>query len=325
MKKRVFLLLTVGMLCCSCGSNSKKDDETPDVGRNIVEDNDFSQGFKLLEPMADGSRVFAPNINYGGEADGSPVWEMSQWSTPFNFKNAAFEKTSQGNYHYSNESRDCKIDVANKSLTMELNSWTEYQESLGHSRVGTEGWSHFLIEQSFPNPVKLINIKQAKAKIKFKINKSDNMDEAQAIPCSQFTWYFTVCDPKNGDPAYQSGDNTNDYMWFGIPFFDSRYDYLPENKMIDQGFGGSTNKLIYGIDNRNVFNEYVKVGKEYSINFDFFPYLKSAITYGMQNDCFVDSDYSDLVLNYMNIGWELPGSYDVSMTLSNISVFVEEK
>lgn len=333
--RKKYIFLPVAMLLVP-GCNPVVEEEPPVAEHSVIDDflkprqllsdADFSQGFKLLEPIDDGSRVFAPNIDYGGEADGEgPVWEMSQWSTPYDFKNATFTKLGEGKYKYTNESRNCVVDVPKSSITMELNSWTEYQKKLGHSRTGSEGWSHFLIEQSFKEPAYLKDIKNAVAHCKFKINKSDNMDIGQPIPCSQLTWYFTVCDPKNGDPAYQSGDNTNDYMWFGLPFFDSRYEYLPGGNMIDQGFNGATNKLITSVDNRRFFDEYVVVGKEYTIDFDFYKALKDSLNYGMANGCFADSLYANLCLNYMNLGWELPGSYDVSLTVSDLSVVVEEK
>ena len=303
---------------------SEGDSDSP-TARNLIADNDFSQGFKLLEPRTDGKRVFCPNINYGGEADGEPVWEMSQWSSPYNFKNATFSKEND-TYKYQNECRSCVVNPSEKEITINLNSWTEYDTLYGHSRTGSEGWSHFLLEQSFPDPVKIVDAKSIYAKCEFCINKVIDMDPSQPIPCAQLTWYFTVTDVRNGDPAYQSGDNTNDFMWFGLSTYDSRYEYLPENKMVDQGFDGATNKLIYGMDSRVVLNnQKIEIGKTMTINIDILPYIKNAYLYGIAYDALINSDLDDLTLNYMNIGWELPGSYDVSLTLKNMSVMVEEK
>jgi hypothetical protein len=324
----------MSFVLCACtkqGNNdipnpSPDNQDEPRFTKNLLADADFSQGFKLLEPRNDGKRVFCPNIDYNGKADESPIWEMSQWASPYNFKDATYTSIKEGVHKYENESRSCIIDTNNSEIEINLNSWTEYQELFGHSRTGSENWSHFLLEQSFPNPSKISELKSIYAKCEFRINKAEDLDPGQPIPCAQLTWYFTITDVRNGDPAYQSKDNTNDFMWFGIPIFDSRYEYLPENKMVDKGFNGATNKLIYGMDSRAVFKKQkVEVGKDYIINIDILPYIKDAYLYGITNEALVDSSFKDLTINYMNIGWELPGSFDASLTLKNMSVMVEEK
>ena len=111
MRKRVFCLCFISFLLFACAKAQENTpaDEPPEVlpsegegdntkTHNILADNDFSQGFKLLEPRNDGKRVFCPNINYGGEADGQPVWEMSQWASPYNFKNATYTKQENGSF-----------------------------------------------------------------------------------------------------------------------------------------------------------------------------------------------------------------------------------
>ena len=163
----------------------------------------------------------------------------------------------------------------------------------------------------------------------FVINKANNMDKNQAIPCAQLLWYFTITDQKNGDTSYESGKwdggTPNQFMQFGLPIYDSRYDFIEAYQHADSGFVGATNTIIYNISNREYFNEKLIIGKKYSICVDILPYLKKAYLYGAENGAMDNCEWADLVINYMNFGWELPGSFDTSVTVSKLSVKYEEK
>lgn len=292
---------------------------------NLLSDTSFANGFRLLEPRDDGKRIEAKILDYDGAAKGDYKWEMSQWASPFNFKDADFSITDNGTYLYKNINRSVEVDTKNNAITLNLDSYAEYMERYGHSRTGSENWSHLLLEQNFENPANIAAIKYAYAHLEFTINKSENKDPTQPIPCAQLTWYFTITDVRNGDSRYQSGNDDNDYMWFGLSIYDSRYPYLSESSHVDTGFNGATNRLIYGMDSRNYLPENLVIGKEYVIDINILPFIKNAYLFGIQNGALQDSNLGDLCINYMNIGWELPGSYDVSLTLKNMSVYTEEK
>lgn len=309
-------------------SFSYESQSTNSIGENavnLISDANFSNGFRLLEPRDDGKRVEAKILNYDGAATGDYKWEMSQWASPFNFKDANYSVTDKDTYLYKNVNRSVEVDTKNNAITLNLDSYAEYMERYGQSRTGSENWSHLLLEQNFENPANISLIKYAVAHLEFIINKSENKDLSQPIPCAQLTWYFTITDVRNGDSRYQSGNDDNDYMWFGLSIYDSRYPYLSESSHVDAGFNGATNRLIYGMDSRNYLPENLEIGKEYVIDIDILPFIKRAYLFGIQNGALENSNLSDLVINYMNIGWELPGSYDVSLTLKNMSVYTEEK
>lgn len=294
--------------------------------KELLSDTSFKKGFDLLTNDTTNGRALSGVLNYNGEAEGeSPDWLMAQWWTPdaYNFINSTFTKTGEGQYDYINESRHLVVDTNKKSITLAQNSYVEYMTKLGHSRTGNENWSHFLIEQNFKEPSKLTGLKHLWAHLEFTLNKSVDMDPGQAVPCAQITWYFTITDVRNGDSAYESG--SNDFFWFGLPLYDSRYDFTSDYHHVDSGFVGATNKLIYTIGSKNVLPEPIKIGKKYVIDIDMLPFIKEAFIYGYNNGAMANSDWKDLVINYMNLGWELPGSFDVSITLENLSVVAETK
>lgn len=301
------------------------------IMKEILTDTSFKSGFDLMTTSTLNGRAFAAYLNYGGDAtnqeDSPHPWQMSQWWTPYDFKDATFSKSADGVYEYTNESRHIKVDTNNGELTLDLNSNIEYQKLFGHSRNGDENWSHILIEQNIKNCPKLFNLENVFVELEFCINKCENLDPDQNVPAAQLLWYFTITDPKNGNTDYESevDGKTNQFMWFGIPLYDSRYDYVEQYVNVDSGFVGATNRVIYCISSRNYFSEKIQFGKTYSIYLDILPFIKQAYVYGLNHDAMENINYDDLVLNYMNFGWELPGSFDASATIKKISTKIIEK
>jgi hypothetical protein len=313
----------------SCVKNGESSMAQEHKGIELLNDTSFEEGFDLLTTSTNNGRALSGVLNYGGEAKGdSRSWQLSQWWTHNDFINSEFTKLDTGKYEYKNDSRTLTVDQANNSVTLDLNSYVEYMTLLGHSRTGSEQWSHMLIEQSFKNPAKLSDLSHLYVYLEFTLNIDENLDPNQAIPCSQISWYFTVTDVKNGDPTYESGKGEgkdNDFFWFGLPLYDSRYDFVGDYAHVDKGFTGATNKLIYTYGSKNFLPEKVKIGKQYSVFLDILPIIKDAYIYGLQNGAMENSNWTDLFVNYMNLGWELPGSYHSSITIKNLSIKAVEK
>lgn len=298
--------------------------------KEIIRDVAFEQGFDLLTTDTRNGRNLSGVLDYDGQAkptqDYRP-WMLSQWWGSQDLINAPYLKGEKGEHIYQNNARRIVVDNKNKTLTLELNSYNDYIELYGRTRNSDEMWSHLLIEQNFKETPKIADLKQLIVHLDFTINKDINMDVGQKVPCAQVTWYFTITNVTNGDSSYESqkNENPNDFFWFGLPLYDSRYDFTEGFQHVDQGFTGATNKLIYSLSNKNFLDEPIEFGKKYSIDFDILPHIKKAYIYGLENGAMQNSKYEDLVVNYMNLGWENPGSFDSSLTLSNISLKAIEK
>lgn len=307
MKKLILPILTLTTLLTLTSCNKNGGGEIPmDNLEELLLDTKFESGFDLMTTSTTNGREVIKHIDYNGQAKKSETtpWKMAQWWTPFDFKDATYRK-EKDTHHYENQSRHLSVNPKTGELVLDLNSYPEYIEKLGHSRTGSENWSHFLIEQDFKNAPKLCETKRVIVDLTFSIDRSINMDKSQSIPCAQISWYFTVTDPKNGDTGYQSKGDTNDFFWFGLPLYDSRYDFLSPYHHVDAGFEGATNKLIYSLGSNTYLEEKIQIGKTYNVKLDILPYIKEAFLYGVVNGAMADSDWTDLVLNYMNLGWEL--------------------
>lgn len=280
--------------------------------QELLKDPSFKGGFALLgiNPAKDGRKIFRV---FGKD----PAWNLAEWWTPYPFKDAPLISKENG-YEMANESRRVAVDFCQGSLTMELDSEKEYAKLYhGVRREVSQGWSHLLIEQDFDKPAKLSELKGLVASLAFKVDECRLFRKDEYSPdrhAAQFLWYITV---REGSHQGEGGPDGN-YIWFGLPLFDNRFDHEEESAFYDLGNEGSTKKLIYGMASQKYLKDKVILGKEFAFSIDLLPELKKAVAYAIEHGIFVSAD--NLYVNYMNLGWELPGNFRVASMLRGLSL-----
>jgi hypothetical protein len=284
----------------------------------LIEDSKFETGFHLLgiNPTINHRKTYK-HLNYGGKAKlaNRKIWQMAQWWTPYNLINGNYRE-EESNYIYETPSRKITLDKNNQKLLMELKGSKEYKEPRNSP---SQPWSHLLIEQDFIKDVKIDELKKVVASLTFNIESFEDKMKDKFNPnlhAAQFLWYFVIADKK---PNMKYGD-FKEYFWFGVPLFDSRFDFIDESMIIDQGGEGTTGKLIYSMANKNYLNEKIQFNKEYHLSVDILPFIKKAMTYAKEKCCIKVDENSNYQITYMNLGWEIPGMYDVSSYIKKISV-----
>lgn len=295
---------------------------------DLVSDPTFQSGFYLKSPDTSAVSI-ERHFDYQGTAsDDKQTWQMAQWWTPFDFKDASEALIKDNTYRYENRSRFFEVNPVTGAMSFGLDSWKEYQEKFGGSRTaGSQNWSHFLLEQNFEKSVALNTLSSLNCRLDFSINSVEQFDLAHYntnLHAAQFLWYFIVRNvvPEDSDPNLV-GKN-GDFLWFGVPLYDNRSDYLPVYHNYDGGFAGATNKLIYSMDNR----EYLPVSaghplelkKTYAIDYDILPAIKDAFVNGKQAGALPNCQFQNMQVGYMNFGWELPGSFAVDCSIANWGV-----
>ena len=300
---------------------------------SLLSDSSFKNGFGLFSPETTTAHVEDRLIDYNGEAetdfynpeaDHSYYWTMCQWWTPYNFVNATYSKN--GDTHiYENESRRLEVNPGEGSLHMELNADMEYEEKFGGPRDPAASWSHFLIQQNFPSELvkSPSTFEDLYVEMDVTIEESAYLGEGQPLgaECAQLLFYFCLFNrvPADSNPEEVGVNGTG--MWFGVPIYDSRYDYVDRYIGGDTGFVGSTNRMIYSIPSQSYMGRGpVEMNHTYKIRIDVLDLLKEAFIYGVKNDYLPNCLWNNLYLTYMNFGWELPGQYKVSSTLSNLDI-----
>lgn len=301
-------------------SSSSKEDSTQSspVANEVqlFDDANFRTGLLLKSTSTTDAHV-VKDLDYEGEAEprDRTIWQMAQWWTPFDFQYAPYSY-SDGYHIYQNESRTLKVNTEKGELGMQLNSWLEYQERFGGSRTSSgQTWSHFLIEQNFSQSVLLSELSSLRLSFDFQIKDVTLFDQEHYNPsmhAAQFIMYFTI---RNLD--------FDNFFWFGVPLFDNRGNEGKPSYNIDQGFEGATNSLIYRMGQNDFLPNGVEVGKKYTVDVDLIPFLQDALITGSTataNPPLAGWDWNRCYIDYMNAGWELPGSFNIESTLSRLSL-----
>lgn len=292
-----------------------------------IADSNFKNGFEQMSQYTTDAHVEGV-LDYGGnretdhynpESENKTYWQHCQWWSPFNFMNATYSKVGD-THRYQNESRLMEVNPEKGTLKMALNSGAEYDYLYGGKLPADKSWAHFLIQQSFPPElyIPVHEYDEIRVKLDITIDKADYVGkEAKKYDseCAQLLFYFSIAER---DPETGKAGNT---MWFGVPIFDSRYNYVPEHHAMDTGFTGATGKLIHSISSKEYMGTGpVQMGKKYSIDLNVREHIQDAFVRAISENIFKDANWKNFTIYYMNFGWELPGEYDVSATISYLDV-----
>lgn len=289
----------------------------------LIDDPTFTTGFNVFgySSVEDGRKIVM-KMDYNQKASKSNrnIWYMAQWWTPYSLVSSTY-RFDQEKHIYETPSRRIETNPQDQGyLKIDLLGSEEY---FGEPRkTMSQSWPHALIEQTFSNPVKLLDLEALIINLDVTIDRCDDKNGDKYDPnlhAAQLLWYFTLTNNVCEDADFNQYGMNGDFLWFGVPIFDSRYPYLAQSAFIDQGSPGTSNKLIYSIDSRNYLSDKIVFGKTYHIHLNILPYLKEAYHYAINHQVLVNCQYENMVINYLNFGWELPGMFDVSATIRNMS------
>lgn len=331
MKKSLITVLSLTALlslgACNSSSLSTITSTLDETSFQLIKDNRFEKGFSC-EP-ASGTRPddgwfpderwnMNVDLTYGENVDDNPVWILAQHGDLYALNDVYNRLTDNkpefenGYYTFKDTSKQVSVNPTTGSLYLELNTSKEYTRP----RKPSEQWSHLLLQQGFDRAVSLGEVDSVDFTMDIEMKKFEDHMEGQANPsvhATQFLMYLVI----KSDAALDA----NDFFWFGIPFFDNRYpNGLPESGMVDAGGAGATSKFIYGMPSADYLPNGVKLNTKSSINVDIKPYIGSALIKAQSMGYFVNSELSQLYFQAMNIGFEIPGTYDCGIEISNYSL-----
>lgn len=291
--------------------------EAKPVERELIQDNHFRRGFILWEPKP-GQHVRYGELK-GLETDGKPIWGLSQWSSrfPLDQKTAT---ASRGTIACSNSAKAVILGTTRSKaadLVFAANSAMEYGPK---ARGAGDPWVHLLAEQEFEPPAPLTGLSAAKLHVEARLFRSRNLHQGDYSPdvhAAQFQIFFTVQNRNRQSPGY------GDLLWFGIPIYDNRDRFPKEFKA--QDFGG-TAKFIFTPGGKTFTSKSTHDGGWITIEKDLLPLLREALETAWARGFLKESkDYNDYHIGGMNLGWELPGTFDVSMQIRKLSLKLQPK
>ena len=313
-------------------SNSSAASSAPSNSKtfSILSDPNFEGGFNVLgmnvsDNGAAGKFVYNPLDNVGRQ-----YWNLAQWGTKLSFadKNYTQQKKLGNNiYGLINKNKEFIIDYNTNTLTFKGITSNLYDTP----RTGGD-WFHLLIEQSFVTAnTRVTDLAKVQVTMSNRLTYfKDNMGDAfnPSLHAAQFLMYFMVTNRDSNSPEYGK------YIWFGFPMFDNRMEWNPPSSMLDRGTGS----LMVGIGNEVMYkangkNNCWKDGKVYAspnaewsyFSLDVLPMIKNALDTAHKDGYLTKTSLDQLYITGMNLGWEIPGSYDATMEVKDFSIIGTKK
>lgn len=340
-------------------NESKTEGGEKDMNPNVVsilKDAKFEQGFLvrgLGQPIyGDAIEYFGdmydPMVRFDYEKKGlRPAWNLCQWASRYPFhdkENTTFEEKNGGKtfnyrftdkgdgvYLYENQSKTVEVNTATGEIRLALKGSECYTQTY---RTQGQEWPHLLLEQNIKAPTaetKVSDCSSIRVTLDARLNAfADNMNGTgdPSLHSAIFMFYLFVA---NYDP---NTHKSTDMLWFGIPVFDNRYAYVPQMSFPDVGSKGSASgKWIFNIassafyrednsfydhENHMIFDQWVTVDVELTSR------IKHALREAQNAGYMKDASWDNLYINGMYMGFEIPGNYDIDMSVKNVDILMEK-
>ena len=282
--------------------------------RELVRDSHFHGGFVLLEP-APGKAV--PYGLLPGTDPAEPnAWRLAQWSTKHRLEPGSPVTLPGGAVRFGNVAKSLTLGRAGSSdadITFAMEGSAEYGT---RARKQNEPWVHLLVEQGFTDPPAIQDISSARLRISAKLLRSvlhRTPDYSPGIHAAHIQLFLTIQNLNTKSPGY------GDFLWFGVPLYDDR-ERIPSPCMILDDF---TRKFIYTPD-AGVFTSESTHDKQWvTIDRDILPIILHGLRTAWQHGYLAAShDLADYRIAGVNLGWEVPGIFDVAAQVRDLSLEV---
>ena len=280
----------------------------------MIWDSKFENGFAIYGPRHEDEFV----AQYAGvaESTGKQKWNIAQWAVYEHPLTADTVRKDLPNGGYVYETPSVKLSVHDSDeylIRMELKAEQEYH---GRVRKYGEEWPHFLLEQH-----DVVNCEPAMGELEgldysvsFKLDYSicnmrpedmdfNNMHHAQVVH------YWAIIDPV-----------VMDWFWFGLSFYDSRYDLFPGYVNIDTGKDDCSNKMIVKVP-QEVFSKQSAVDGDWmDIDVDILPLIQKAVETAKEKGCLKNAQFERMKIVSTNLGFEMMGNFDAAFMLRKLQL-----
>lgn len=280
----------------------------------FIHDTEFKNGFAVYGTRHEDG-IWA---QYTGVAEttGPQSWNIAQWANykhPLDIMSRRINQESGG---YVYETPACRLDVRTDKdwlLRMELRASNEFE---GHVRQAGEEWPHLLIEQHdcidfYPSMGELKRLDyEISIMPEYCVCHMKPEEINPSLHCAQLSHYLALYDMA-----------AEDWFWFGINFWDNRYDIHPGQAAEDVGKGDCTHKMIVTEPIMNYVKQAPTLGEWTDIHkVDLLPHIGVAVELAKSRGFLRNVDFKRLKLISTNLGMEIMGSYDAAFKLKKIKL-----
>lgn len=290
-----------------------------DTVYSLLRDTTFKNGFTVTADKSNLSNPYLGEIHYGQIEYSAADWIFGQWGSRYLITPES-EATvdEEGNYVYQTDSKTFKVNTETGALYMATQASKEYE----HPRTEGEDWPHVLVEQTdlASDSPWLSEMESLTLSIDFVLEQADNMtgdDYNSGLHAAQFQWYITI---QNVNPE---SEDYGDMIWFGLQFYDNRTQWPAHSISVDGGKEDASGKAIYVVDSKKYLSAPVWVGDRTVVEYDILDDVQLALEESRAFtgvEVFHHTELSDLKITTMNLGWELPGTFDVAVSIDHFGI-----
>lgn len=275
----------------------------------FLRDPSFEKGISVHGPShEDGIVAHFP-------AESKPIWMLAQWG------NYRYPLTQEINYTelihgFVLETHSAQVTVRpdNNSydLRLEMRSSAEYT---GRMRKDGEDWCHLLVEQGgiMEHTVPLGKLKELRYQAELRLDYCDShipvgVFDARRHSC-QVHQYFSVEDVVN-----------DEFMWFGVTFFDNRYKNFPGYVWPDIGKADATGHIIVNFP-QTCFTQGVPLERNWlKYDVDLLPLIHKAAEIAWGYQTFLKVDWNNTYITSTNVGWEMFHEFDGAVEIKDMQL-----
>lgn len=245
----------------------------------------------------------------------NPIWDIACWHSRWNFirpeHTDPVKLLPDKSMIVENEGRSLWRSRDGSRVILTAKGSREYQGA----RKRNEGWTHLLLEVLWDDPKKysrcyVEELKSLWITMDMKLLQCENRTKGYnpEIHASQFVVYFNIKGKKN------------EAMWLGLCNMDNRYLMDEHRKETVCQMDPGTNTFIIALPQEELMTGHLSDCQWHSMSLDLKPLIRRAYENGRRIGAFKGSQMEDLWLNSMNLGFEIPGSFDSSIELSNLQL-----
>ena len=298
----LFLIYGIGLWCTHSLSAAEKS-------REVLTDVKFAKGFELTGPLHQSPK----RIETFGQKDVTPLWRMPQWNSKGLLDRVQIDDDT---VKMVDDYKSATLDRKTGAINLTVHTSKEYETP---RTSGSQPWVHLLLEQSpFAKPIKVSEAAAIWVEVEFELTEYKQYGQQDpGLHAAQLSWFLYMKNTNRESKGF------HDFLWFGVSMFDSRHEFVPDYSL--QDFAMPNGSFIYTLGSKRYLDKPVEVGKRQTIRYDILSGIHDAIETAHKNGFITDTTIDDVVLDGTNIGWEVPGTYDVGATLHKLSVTVEDK
>lgn len=305
------LLATVCLLTLGLNSGCAQTLPQEPPGRELVGDPHFALGFRVQDPTP-GKIVYTGTLQPPG-ATQPPVWSLAQWTSRHTIAGAEPRVLPSGAVEWSNAAKAIRIGPPGSDdadLTLAVNTSAEYS----HIRARTDPWVHLLVQQRFSEQPAVSALDSLWVRLTVRLLRCQLNDVPGYNPrihAAQFVLYLTVQNLNRASEGY------GDFLYFGVPLYDNRFpEGTPRFTAPDQ-----VGKFIFNPGSAEYLAKTPHGGDWVSVNRDVLPLVLQGLQTAWERGFLLHSkDLADYHIAGMNMGWEVPGPFDVALQVRDFSV-----